>query len=633
MDELTQAFGADGALASVLPGFRLRQGQLELAQAIEQAMAEGEILVAEAGTGIGKTFAYLVPALLSGKQVLVSTGTRHLQDQIFHSDIPRLVEALGLAVRVELLKGRSNYLCRLRQSQATPQDEGESRTLHRVRLWAAQTRSGDLAELPDLRERDPLRQKITSTAENCLGNQCPEYDDCFVARARSRAQEADLVVVNHHLLCADLALKEDGFGELLPQMDAIVIDEAHQFPDVLAQFFGFGVSARQCRELGRDIVSAADLFGDVPQLKDGAAALADRIQELQGCFPFSRQRLDMGELLQDAAFMAAVDGACEALSRLDKALEDLAARGPELANAWRRTSALLLRLQRWRDREPDQLVRWAERHTGGFGLQAIPMDVAPAMGQARSRQPGSWILTSATLSVAGRFGHFLERLGLTESRTLLIESPFDYPRQALLLLPSALPPPNDPRYASALLDLALPLVDASEGGCFWLCTSLRAVEEYAYQLRRRSPWPVLEQGTEERSRLLQRFREDGHAVLVGTASFWEGVDVRGDALRLVIIDRLPFSSPDDPMLKARSQHLQAEGRNPFFEYQVPQAVLTLKQGAGRLIRDSADRGVLVLGDVRAQRMRYGRQFLDSLPPMRRSHDQQEAAAFLREIRP
>ncbi len=633
MDELTQAFGADGALASMLPGFRLREGQLELARAIAEAMQQGETLVAEAGTGIGKTFAYLVPALLSGKQILISTGTRHLQDQIFHSDIPRLIEALGLPVRAELLKGRSNYLCRLRQGQATPRDEAESRTLHRVRLWAAQTQSGDLAELADLRERDPLRQKITSTAENCLGNQCPDYDQCFVARARHRAQDAQLVVVNHHLLCADLALKEDGFGELLPQMDAVVIDEAHQFPDVLAQFFGFGVSARQCRELGRDVVSAADLFGDAPELRDGAGALVDRIQDLQACFPFSRQRLDMVELLDDAGFMAAVDGVCDVLRRLDKALEQQAGRGPELANVWRRTGALLQRLQRWCVREPDQLVRWAERQTGGFGLQAIPMDVAPAMEQARARQPGSWILTSATLSVAGRFGHFLDRLGLDDSRTLLIDSPFDYPRQALMLLPPTLPPPNDSRYSGALLDLALPLIDASAGGCFWLCTSLRAVEEYAYQLRRRIPWPVLEQGSEERSRLLQRFRDDGHAVLVGTASFWEGVDVRGAALRLVVIDRLPFASPDDPMLKARSNHLQSEGRNPFFEYQVPQAVLTLKQGAGRLIRDSADRGVLVLGDVRAQKMRYGRQFLDSLPPMRRSHDAQEAAAFLQEIRP
>ena len=633
MDDIDAALGAGGALASVLPGFQPRAGQLELARAIEEAIRTGQLLVAEAGTGIGKTFAYLVPALQSGARVLVSTGTRHLQDQIFHTDIPRLADALGVPVRAELLKGRANYLCRQRLGQTTPQDEAEAQRLHAVRTWSGQTRSGDIAELSGLTERDPLRPRITSTAENCLGNQCPEYEDCFVVRARSRAQQADLVVVNHHLLCADLALKDDGFGELLPEMDAIVIDEAHQFPAVLAQFFGFGVSARQCRDLGRDILAAAELFGDVPKLKDAAAQLGDAVQALQAEFPFSQQRLDVDEVQDNPAFMAAVDGMAGALMRLDQELEPQAQRGPEMANVWRRVGVLHDRLLRWQATEPDQLVRWAERQTGGFGLQAIPMDVAPAMDLARSRHPGSWILTSATLAVAGRFGHFLDRLGLQDAETLQVDSPFDYANHARLLLPPDLPSPNERGYARALLDYVLPLIDAAQGGCFFLCTSLRAVEEYAYHLQRRCAWPVLQQGSRERSHLLQAFRDDGHAVLVGTASFWEGVDVRGSALRLVIIDRLPFASPEDPMVKARSSFLQEQGRNPFFEYQVPQAVLTLKQGAGRLIRDVDDRGVLVLGDARAQRMRYGRQFLDSLPPMRVSQDAGEIRRFLEELVP
>ncbi len=633
MDEVDQALGENGALAQFLNGFRPRSGQIQLARQVTQALDDGATLIAEAGTGIGKTFAYLVPALLSGKNVLISTGTRHLQDQIFHSDIPRLAEALGLPCRAELLKGRSNYLCRLRQAQAQPYDGAEAEKLHQIKLWSTQTSSGDLAELSSLRDQDPIRAKITSTNENCLGAQCPEYEECFVVRARARAQDAQLVVVNHHLLCADLALKDDGFGELLPEMDAVVIDEAHQFADVLAQFFGFGLSARQSRELGKDIVAAADVFGDMPVLKDLAATLVDGIAQLQSCFPFSRQRLEMSDLEGDQEFTAALDRIAASLDQLQGVLAEQAGRGPELANVWRRTATLLSRLRRWRDGDADELVRWAERQVAGFALQAIPLDVAPAMDIARGRQPGAWILTSATLSVAGEFRHFIERLGLADARTLEIDSPFDYARNARLLLPRDLAEPNERHYSQQLIQLGKSLIDASQGGCFWLCTSQRAVEEYAYALRQWGEYLVLEQGQQERSRLLEDFRRDAHAILVGTSSFWEGVDVRGGALRLVIIDRLPFASPDDPVLKARAAQLKSEGRNPFFEHQIPQAVLTLKQGAGRLIRDMDDKGVLVLGDARVRKKRYGQSFLDSLPPMSQIDSTEQACAFLREIRP
>lgn len=643
MDDIDSVLGPDGALASVIPGFAAREGQIALAHAVLNTLNDADTLVAEAGTGIGKTFAYLVPTLLSGHRVLISTGTRHLQDQLFHTDIPRLSTALGLPLRAQLLKGRSNYYCAQRAGKFIPQSNSEADKLKRVQLWASQTDSGDLAELSDLRDHDPMRVQLTSTAENCLGAQCPEYENCFVAKARNRAQNAQVVVVNHHLLCADLALKEDGFGELLPEMDGVIIDEAHQFPDVLAQFFGFGVSARQCRDLGRDIVDAADAFGDIPQLKDQVAAMGDALQHLLACFPFSRQRLELDDLMRNADFVAELDTLTDIFELLNKQLEEQAGRGPELATAWRRVGNVLTRLRRWRQhidssdnqtpQAGDELVRWAERQTNGFSLQAIPMDVAPAMQTARARQSGAWILTSATLSVSGAFRHFTERLGLEDSRTLDIHSPFDYANNARMLLPRRLPPPNDRAYPRALLELGKPLIEASDGGCFWLCTSARAVEEYARSLRQWGKYRVLEQGEQERTQLLDNFRNDGHAILVGTASFWEGVDVRGAALRLVIIDRLPFASPDDPLVKARSLQLEREGRNPFFEFQVPQAVLTLKQGAGRLIRDVTDRGMLVLGDSRIQRMRYGRQFLDSLPPMTPIYDEAEAAAFLQGIRP
>ena len=631
--DIETVLGEGGTLAGILDGFKPRAGQLELSLAVARAMRHGDTLVAEAGTGIGKTFAYLVPALLSGARVLVSTGTRHLQDQLFHIDLPRLASGLGLPLRAELLKGRANYLCPQRLEQTQAADTREAALLRSVELWRTQTQRGDLAELAELRDGDPLRARITSTAENCLGVSCPKYDQCFVAKARARAQDADVVVVNHHLLCADLALKEDGFGELLPEMDAVIVDEAHQFPDVLAQFFGFGISARQCRELGRDVSAAAGGVGDAPQLLDLSAALIDAVQALQASFPLSRQRLESADLLEDARCKAALLHLLDAAQALEDALKAQAGRGPELAQSWRRSGALRSRLQRWQSGEADQLVRWAERQSGGFLLQAIPMDVAPAMDLARGRQPGAWIMLSATLAVAGEFGHYLDRLGLADARSLSIESPFDYARQSRLLLPQGLPAPTDPRYPQALLRLGRQLIEASAGGCFWLCTSQRAVEDYAYQLRQWGRYPVLEQGQEERSRLLDHFRRDGHAILVGTASFWEGVDVRGTALRLVIIDRLPFASPDDPMLKARSAQLQSEGRNPFMEYQVPQAILTLKQGAGRLIRDSEDHGVLVLGDARVQSKPYGRRFLASLPPMRQSRELAEVVQFLEQIRP
>ncbi|MGJ8669413.1 MAG: ATP-dependent DNA helicase [Oceanococcus sp.] len=644
MSEIEEVLGAEGALAGVIPGFATRSGQIQLAEQVLRSLLSGDALIAEAGTGIGKTFAYLVPAIISEKRVLISTGTRHLQDQLYHSDIPRLTQALGIPNRAQLLKGRSNYFCIHRAGKFIPQHAADADKIKRVQSWSVQTDTGDLAELPDLRDQDPIRQHITSNAENCLGAQCPEYEGCFVARARSKAQQAQIVVVNHHLLCADLALKEDGFGELLPEMEAVIIDEAHQFPDVLAQFFGFGVSARQCRDLGRDIIDAANAFGDIPELKDQVAAMGDALQHLLGCFPFSRQRLEMDDLMSNPDFVAELETLNDVIGLLYKTLEVHAGRGPELSTAWRRVGGLLTRIRRWRTAgqqdvtapdpagEVDELVRWAERHSNGFSLQAIPMDVVPAMNTARSRQTGAWIMTSATLSVAGQFAHFTERLGLTDAQTLNIESPFDYAKNARLLLPQGLPAPNDRAYPKALTELGKRLIESSGGGCFWLCTSQRAVEEYARSLRQWGHFKVLEQGEQERSQLLENFRLDGHAILVGTSSFWEGVDVRGDALRLVIIDRLPFVSPEDPLIKARSLQLTKEGRNPFFDFQVPQAVLTLKQGAGRLIRDVSDRGLLVLGDSRVQKMRYGRNFLESLPPMTVIRDESEASAFLQDIR-
>jgi ATP-dependent DNA helicase DinG len=614
------ALDQGGALAAALQGFQPRAEQRAMAEAVAAAMADGETLVVEAGTGIGKTFAYLVPALLNGGKVIVSTGTRTLQDQLYHNDLPLVSEALGVTARRALLKGRSNYLCLYRMEMAAEEGRFESRhqaaRFQRIRDWSTTTGSGDMAEAPVSAVDANLLSRVTSTADNCLGQECPLYSECFLMEARRRAQEADIVVVNHHLLMADWAVRDGGYGEVLPAADAYVLDEAHQLPDTAAQFFGLSVTSRQFTELARDaVVEQMREAGDSPQIADAAETLRKATLDLRLALGTGTRRAPWSEAAGSEAVLDGLDALSTALLDLNGVLAPQAQRGKGLESCWRRAAELNSELQKFLEPENDDHVQWFETYTQSFALKLTPLDVAGTFKGHMARHPAAWIFTSATLSVGERFDHYVARMGLGEPRTLRVESPFDYRRNALLYVPSALPAPSSPQYLERYLEVALQVLRSSRGRAFLLFTSHRALREAAEYLASRVNHTLLVQGQASQNRLLQQFREAGDAVLLGTQSFWEGVDVRGEALSCVFIDRLPFASPGDPVNKARIDALERQNGNPFVHYQLPQAVITLRQGVGRLIRDAEDRGVLVIGDNRIVSRGYGRVFINSLPPI------------------
>ena len=635
--EMADLLGENGPFAGLMEGFRPRQAQQHMADAVHEAIENQSRLMVEAGTGVGKTFAYLVPALTSGRRVIISTGTRHLQDQLFLKDIPHVERVLGTRVYSALLKGRANYLCHYRLENVL--ESGFIRSpdllqrLARIRDWGAGTRTGDIAEIPDVPEGDSVWPMVTSTADNCLGSDCPFYQECHVVAARRQAQEADVVVVNHHLFLADLALKEEGFGEILPSADAFVLDEAHQLPEIAARFFGRSTSSRQLRELARD-VSQAHLreAPDMPDLRDRA-----RQVELESdTFRQALARLPRRESWQKALGTGQIANALEALNQsldsLETALEAAAARGKELENLHRRCAETRARLAPFAEAGEGE-VTWFEHWRDGFRLSATPLEVAGPFREYMERYASAWIFTSATMAVGDDFSYFSRRLGVEEAETLRLESPFNYRDNAILYLPPDLPQPSHPSHTGALVERVRPVLEATGGGAFLLFTSYRALHEAAEQLEALDlEYPLLVQGRAGKRELIERFRESGDAVLLGTQSFWEGVDVRGHALRCVVIDKLPFASPADPVLKARLDAIEQGGGSPFFDYQIPQAVITLKQGVGRLIRDMTDRGILVLGDPRIRARGYGLHFLNGLPPMTQTDSLERIQAFAADLR-
>ena len=661
-----EALNEGGALARQLDAFVPRPAQLRLTAAIADTFQQRDVLLAEAGTGTGKTYAYLVPALLSGLKTIVSTGTRALQDQLYHRDLPRVRAALGVGHRAALLKGRANYLCRYRLDQARGEPRFSSpeqvAQFQRIVAWSGRTQYGDVAELEGLADDSPLLPMVTSTMDNCLGTECPFWSDCFVVRARQRAQEADLVVVNHHLLLADLALKQEGFGEILPGAQAFVIDEAHQLPELAANFFGEGFGMRPWQELARDcLAECRSVAGAQASLQQPVATLELALRALREAMEKLPARGTRWRALADPAVADGFDDVAAALAQLRDVLALLREASPGLDACHARALEGVSRLSRWLDgdsvaavdewdvdpaptdiatpelaaAEADSLfpqaapgndVLWYELTPRGFRCQRTPMDVSGPLREHRQRSMAAWVFTSATLTVNGDFGHLATRLGLDDPDTLLQPSPFDWQQQALCYLPQQLPDPAARGFGAALIASLWPVLEASQGRAFLLFASHRALREAAEALRG-GPWPLFVQGEAPRASLLQRFRESGNGVLLGSASFREGVDVAGDALSVVVIDKLPFAAPDDPVFEARLEAIRREGGNPFRDEQLPQAVIALKQGVGRLIRSESDRGVLVLCDPRLLSRGYGRVFLDSLPPFRRTRELADVQAF------
>ncbi|MBN3753389.1 ATP-dependent DNA helicase [Paraburkholderia sp. Tr-20389] len=704
--ELADIFAADGLLARQIDGYRPRASQIEMARAVAAAMEasgrampepamfeaqkrparrlqqsaspsasethadqasahEGDLeggentLIVEAGTGTGKTYAYLVPAMLWGGKVIVSTGTKHLQDQLFQRDIPTVRDALAVPVSVAMLKGRANYLCHYYLQRTADNGRLPSRQetsyLQDIIRFAKITRTGDKAELASVPETAAVWSMVTSTRDNCLGQECPQYKDCFVMQARREAQQADIVVVNHHLFFADIMLRDTGMAELLPTANTVIFDEAHQLPETATLFFGETLSTTQFLELARD--SVAEGLGHARDAVDWVklgAALERSARDVRLAFKEDSVRLSIGQLPDDHPLFPALEAVETELDALAGALAGQSERAESLGALLRRARELQDVLSGWttppteaeRDAasaagsaaekgDPNEKVRWIEVFSHTVQLHETPLSVAPIFAKQRAGVPRAWVFTSATLSVRGDFAHYAAQMGLNSRRSMTLPSPFDYGTQGLLYVPRNLPQPSSPMFTDAVFDAALPAIEASGGGVFMLCTTLRAVDRIASKLRdviesRGWNMPLLVQGDASRTELLDRFRSYGNAILVGSQSFWEGVDVRGDALSLVVIDKLPFAPPDDPVLSARLDALTKKGLSPFAVHQLPQAVITLKQGAGRLIRSETDRGVLMICDTRLVDKPYGRRIWQSLPPFKRTREMDVVREFFDE---
>lgn len=637
MSDLASVFSATGALAQVVPGFRARAGQLEMAEAIKKVINNQQVIVAEAGTGTGKTFAYLVPALLSGGKVIISTGTKTLQDQLFGRDIPVVRDALRVPVTVALLKGRANYVCHYHLERAKNDGRLPTRDdvifLARIESFARISTTGDRADCAEVPENAGVWPLVTSTRDNCLGSQCEHYDKCFVMKARKQALEADVVVVNHHLFFADVMLREESVAELLPACNTVIFDEAHQLPETASLFFGQSVSTTQLLDLARDTrIEGATAAKDFAALPVAANVMEKAARDLRLAFEDSGARMPAALLRKRREVTEALATASERLTELAETLHGQAARSEGLQKCFERADALRAQLAGWREDKDASLVRWVEVFHQSVQFNATPLSIAEIFRKQVEAQARAWVFTSATLSVNGDFSHYVKELGIEAAQTASWASPFDFAQQGLLYVPQGLPEPNTPDYTAAVVDAVLPAVGASRGRAFLLFTSLRAMREAQALLAeafssRGWDYPLLVQGEGSRSELLQRFRDLGNAVLIGSQSFWEGVDVRGEALSLVMIDKLPFAPPDDPVLAARIEKINAEGRNAFMEHQLPRAVISLKQGAGRLIRDETDRGVLMICDPRLISKSYGKRIWRSLPPMTRTRDVADVVAF------
>lgn len=659
MQSIHELLDVHGPLEQTIEGFSPRIQQQEMAEAIAEALRFGDTLIAEAGTGTGKTVAYLVPALLSEKKIIISTGTKNLQDQLFYRDLPRVRSALGVSASAALLKGRANYACLYRFDQLLNEGQLERHQvpqIQAIQTWLQHTKSGDISECDEVAEDAPIWPQVTSTTDNCLGSECPKINDCFVARARKNAQDADILVINHHLFFADLALRDEGFGEILPGAEGFIFDEAHQLADTATQFFGLSLSSRQFTELAKD--SFVEIMQHAPD-EGLIRAACDRLEHASKNFRLllgnGQRRAPWSSLQNQDNIYDSLYDIRAALETLEKILKVHVDRSTGIEKCWQRARSQLAKLDAFESSEDepnafeeaavidrssfsadevqqvDEYIRWYETTQRGFILRLSPTSISNTFHNYVANHEAAWIFTSATLAVGNDFSYFAGNLGLHHAITHHWQSPFDYARQSLLYLPQKMPEPSARTYTRAVVDAAVPVIEASEGRTFMLVTSYRALKDIASFLESEIDYPILVQGSQPRTELLNQFRQLGNAVLVGTSSFWEGVDVKGEALSCVIIDKLPFAAPDEPLLQARIQNMKANGQNPFFEYQIPEAVINLKQGVGRLIRDVNDYGVLMLCDPRLTNKGYGRIFLKNLPEMPVTRDVKEVERFFAQL--
>jgi len=644
MPSISELLSEQGPLQQTIDGFAPRRQQQEMAQEIAEALDFGDVLIAEAGTGTGKTVAYLVPALLSGKKIIISTGTKNLQDQLYFRDLPQVRNALALPVSTALLKGRANYACLYRLEHKLKDGRYSLQQLQQLRAvetWLQTTKSGDISECDGVAEDALIWPQVTSTADNCLGIECPNVKDCYVLKARQQAQQADIIVINHHLFFADLALRDEGFGEILPGAQGFIFDEAHQLADVATQFFGLSLSSRQLLDLAKDSLNEVlQEAADEGAIQDTTDRLQNRVADFRLLLGDNERRAPWQTIEHDDRVMDGLYEIKAGLKALERLLKQHVSRSTGIEKCWQRVRNQAARVEYFLsefdpDSENDEVslpdanhyVRWYETRQRGFILHMSPTSISQTFHDYISAREAAWIFTSATLAVGNRFDYFASNLGLESAHTKQWDSPFDYQEQSLVYLPTGLPEPNTRQYTRSVVDASLPVINACEGRTFFLVTSYRALNEVASALEPVLEYPLLVQGSQPRTELLNQFRTLGNAVLVGTSSFWEGVDVKGSALSCVIIDKLPFASPDEPLLQARIQAMREQGQNPFFDYQIPEAVINLKQGVGRLIRDVDDRGVLMLCDPRLRTKAYGKIFLKNLPAMKVTNQLADVEAF------
>jgi ATP-dependent DNA helicase DinG len=637
MTPVEQAFSTSGLLAKVLTGYLPRQAQIDMAKDVDHAIDQKSCLIVEAGTGTGKTFAYLIPSLLSEKKVIISTGTKNLQEQLFHKDIPLIRNAMASCAQIALLKGRANYLCIYRLELYVKErgqlDAAMLTDFVKVRTWATSTRSGDIGEIVDVAEDSGIFPFVTSTTDNCLAKDCPNFDDCYLVQARKKAIDADVIVVNHHLFFADMALKDTGFGELIPKADVVVFDEAHQIPDIASEYFGDAFSTKQVLDLCSDTIQIYKTsLTDVKQLGKAAEKCQKAAQEFRLLFYHDPERGNWREKYSQTKFKQAYSALKTDLDFLYQVIKLCISRNEAIDNCYERAVDILAKYDIMANVDIDGMSFWYETTRRHVVLHLTPLSVADKFSDYIGKSEAGWIFTSATLAVDGGFSHFSQQLGLdlakTKAATLLVDSPFDYLAQSQLIVPRYLPDAQHHGRALALAELATPLILASQGACFLLFTSYRMLNQVADILAEKIESPLLVQGRMSKGLLLEAFIDNPQAILLATASFWEGVDVRGDKLTCVIIDKIPFASPNDPMLQARCEDVRRRGGDPFAEIQLPQAVIALKQGVGRLIRDVTDQGVMVICDDRLVNRPYGEVFLKSLPAMKRSRDIDQASQFL-----